>query len=162
MILLLARKLNSRFNMMTIHEVSLNGPKVFPIRHLLILQVETLPYRREILRWDSLRSRWIPVSEGSWNSYSLPDNFAEPSATGNTNSPSFGVIRTSFAFSLLGYVSDASNFSNSSISEVRISSSQIPPANKACPRRIPQIFVHFEMSRLPGSLGHLADSNSIP
>ena len=36
------------------------------------------------------------------------------------------------------------------------------PANKACPRRILQIFVHFEISRLPGGLGHLVDSNSIP
>ena len=63
--LLSARKLNSRFNMMTINEVSLNWPKVFPdlLRHLLILQVETLPYRREILRWDSLSLLWIPVSE---------------------------------------------------------------------------------------------------
>ena len=34
-------------------------------------------------------------------------------------------------------------------------------ANKACPGRIPQIFVHFEISRLSGGLGHLADSNSI-
>ena len=33
------------------------------LRHLLILQVETLPYRREILRWDSLSLRWIPISE---------------------------------------------------------------------------------------------------
>ena len=50
---------------MTINEISLNRPKVFPIFCVisLILQVETLPYRREILRWDSLSSRWIPVSE---------------------------------------------------------------------------------------------------
>ena len=99
---------------------------------------------------------------GSSNSLSLPDNFAEPSATRNTKSPSFGVIRTSFAFSLLGYISDASYFSNSSISAIRISSSQIPPANRACPRKFPQIFVNFEVSRLPGGRGHLADSNSIP
>ena len=33
------------------------------LRRLLILQVETLPYRREILRWDSLSLRWIPISE---------------------------------------------------------------------------------------------------
>ena len=45
---------------------------------------------------------------------------------------------------------------------VRISSSQIPPANKACPRKILQLFVHFEISRLPGGLGPLTDSYSIP
>ena len=73
----------------------------------------------------------------------------------------FGVIRTSFAFSLLGYISDASYFFNFSISAMRICSSQIPSANKACPGRIHQIFVHFEISHLPGGLGHLADSNSI-
>ena len=32
-------------------------------RYLLFLQVETLPYRREILRCDSLALRWIPASE---------------------------------------------------------------------------------------------------
>ena len=55
----------SRFNMMTLNEVSLNRPKIFPdlLRHLLFLQVEPLPYRHEILRWDSLSLRWIPVWE---------------------------------------------------------------------------------------------------
>ena len=57
--------------------------------------------------------------------------------------------------------SGISNFSNSSSSAIRVSSSQILPANRACPRRIPQIIVHFEISRLPGGLGHFADSNSI-
>ena len=27
---------------------------------------------------------------------------------------------------------------------------------------IPQIFVHFEISRLPRGFGHFADSNSVP
>ena len=56
----------------------------------------------------------------------------------------FGVIRTSLAFSLLGYISDASHFSISSISTVRISSSKNPPANTACLRKILQIIVHSE------------------
>ena len=134
------------------------------LRHFLILQVETLPYRREILHSDSLSLRWIPVSE--WvlgiRSLSLSDNFAGPSATRYANSPSFWDITTSFAFSLLGDVSDASNFSNFSTSAIRISSSQIPSANKACPGRIHQIFLHLEISHVPGGLGHLADSNSTP
>ena len=49
----------SRFNMMTINEILselLRDPKnpYWFLRHLLFLQVETLPYRHEILRWDSL------------------------------------------------------------------------------------------------------------
>ena len=65
--------------------------------------------------WDSpLRFFLLTVDSrlrvGSWNLKYLPDNFAEPTATGKTNSASFWIIRTSFAFSLLGYVSDASNF----------------------------------------------------
>ena len=35
------------------------------------------------------------------------------------------------------------------------------PANKAYPGRIHRIFIHFEISRLPGGLAHLADTNSI-
>ena len=73
---------------------------------------------------------------GSWNSQSLLDNFAEPCATWNANSPFFEVIRTSFALSLLGYISDASNFPNFWISAIRISSSQILSAIKAYPRKI--------------------------
>ena len=35
---------------------------MFP-RHLLFLQIETLPCRLEILRWNSLSLRCVPVSE---------------------------------------------------------------------------------------------------
>ena len=70
----------------------------------------------------------------------------------------FWVIRTSFTFSLLEYASDASNFFQFFNLKP---SPQIPPANNACPRRIPQICVHSEFSRLPGGLGHLTGSNSI-
>ena len=118
--------------MMTINEIlsellrEPKNPSSF-LRHLLFLQVETLPFRLEFLRWDSLSLRYSVASEwGPWNSQSLPDNSAESSAFRNTNSPSHWVIKTSFVFSLLGYMSDASNFSNSSISAIRISSSQIP------------------------------------
>ena len=56
--------------------------------------------------WDSpLRFSLLTVVSrlrvGSWNSWSLPDNFAETPATRNTNSSYLWVIRTSFAFSLL-------------------------------------------------------------
>ena len=51
--------------------------------------------------------------------------------TGNTNSPSFWYIRTSFAFSLLTYISDTSNLSISSISAIRTSPFEIPVAIKA-------------------------------
>ena len=132
------------------------------LRHALILQVETLPCRREILRWDSLSLRWTPASERVLGIRSLFLVILQNHLPQEiTSSPSFWVIKTSFAFSLLGYISDASNFFNSSTSAVEISSSQILPANKACPRKIHQIFVHFEISRLPGGLGHLADSQEV-
>ena len=51
----------SRFNMMTMNEILselLRRPKnpYWFLRHLLLLQVETLPYRHDILRWDLVRS----------------------------------------------------------------------------------------------------------
>ena len=96
---------------MTIIEILselLREPKIpyWFLRHLLFLQVETLPSRHEILRWDSLSFRWIPVSEWVLGIRILfLIFFAEPSATRNINYPSFlGVIKTSFAFSLSGYI----------------------------------------------------------
>ena len=70
------------------------------LRHLLFLQVEPLPY---------CLVRFSLLTVGS-RLRSLCDNFGEPSAKGNTNAPSLWVIRTSFAFSLLVYTSDAPNF----------------------------------------------------
>ena len=98
----------SRFNMMTINEIlsellrEPRKPQWF-LRHLLFLQVETLPSDHEIIRWDSLSLRCIPVPEwilGIRSLFLIISSF-------------FG---SSFAFSPLGYVPDASNFSNSSIS----------------------------------------------
>ena len=131
--------------------------------HLLILQVETLPYRHETLRRDSLSLRWIALSEWVLGTrilflIILLNHLPQEMQILHL----FGVNRTSFAFSLLGYVSDASNFSKSSIRAVRISCSQTHTANKACPWKILPIFVHFEISRLSGGLQHLADSNCIP
>ena len=118
--------------------------------------------------WDSpLRFSLLSVDSrvrvGSGNSYSLPDIFAEPSATRNINYPSFlGVIKTSFAFSLSGYIFwCVSLFPILQFQQSEYIIPKILTANKACPRRIHHIFVHFDISRLPGGLGHLADSNSI-
>ena len=74
--------------------------------------------------WDSpLRCSLyggFPSQSGFWAFVvSSLTNFAEPSATRNTNSPSFWVIKTSFAFSLLGSFSDASSFFNSSILSIQ-------------------------------------------
>ena len=157
----------SRFNMITLNIILSDllrrskNPYWF-LRHLLFLQVETLPYHHDILRWGSLSLRWIPVSEwvlGIRSLFLLILLSHLPQEISILHL--FWVIRTHFALSLLGYVSDASNFSNSSISAVRIYSSQILVANRACPGRIPQIFVHFQISRLPGGLGHFVESNSI-
>ena len=80
-------------------------------RHLLFLSVETFPVRLEVLR-----------RVGSWNSWSLSDNFATPSAVGKRNCSLLrGVKKTSFALILRGWISDASSFSNSSMSATRIS-----------------------------------------
>ena len=111
------QKMNSRFNMVKIKENHLEWTRSLCefLRHLLSVQVETLPYHREILRWDSLSLRSTAAKEwilGICSSSLLI--FAEPSATGKMNSPFFWDIRTSFVFSRLGYISDASNFSNSS------------------------------------------------
>ena len=151
---------NSRFNMMTVNSVSLNRQESFQSFRVIFcfFRLKLFP----VALGFSLSLRWICVSEWVLGIRSLfliillnhlPQEIQ--------NSPSFCFIRSSFAFSVLGYVSDASKFSHSSISPIRISSSQIPPANKACPRRIPQIFLHCEISRLPGGLGHLAHSTSI-
>ena len=136
MILLLTRKLNSRFSMMTMNEILLNRPKVFPMFCVI---------------FSFFSSQLFPVAErfsaevlspyGGFQSQNGFLEFAvssEPSATGNTNSPFFLVIRTSFAISLLGYIADASNLSNSSISAIRIFSSQNPsPGTKHVLERFP-------------------------
>ena len=52
-------------------------------RHLLILSVEVLPVRLEVLHWDLRSLQVVPALE--WvprNFWSLPDNFAVPSAIG--------------------------------------------------------------------------------
>ena len=58
--------LNSRFDMMTVNQVSWNRPEVFLSFRVifLFLQVETLPCRLENLRWDSLSSRCVPSQSG--------------------------------------------------------------------------------------------------
>ena len=128
------------FNTMTVNDVTLNRPKnLFELQcHLLNLSVETLPFRdgESPLRFLSpfgLLPSWSGFPEFVVSLH----NFAGPSATRNTKSPFLWVIKTSFAFHLPRYISDASIFSNSSISAIRVSHFQIPPAIKACPRKLP-------------------------
>ena len=117
-------------------------------------QAETLPDCREILRWQSLPLRWIPVSEWVLGIRSL-----------------LLIILLNHLFGLSGLLSHSvfwdiflmpPTFSILQFWQSEYFSSQTPPANKACSRRIRQIFVQIEISHLPGGLGHLADSNSIP
>ena len=70
---------------------------------------------------------------GSW---SLPDNFAVPSATGSFKMSHLCGANTSFALSLRRWISDASIFSKSSMSATRMSPFQILPATDAYPRNI--------------------------
>ena len=128
-----------RFDMMTISEIIselLREPKnpYWFLRHLLFLQVETLPSRHEILRWDSLSLRWIRVSEWVLGIRSLFQIFLlnhlpqkKIHLFGLSRLLSHSVFRDIFQMRL--------TFSNS-ISAIRISSSQNLPANRACPRRI--------------------------
>ena len=71
-------KLNSRFIVVTTSDVTLSRPKIS-----LILSVETLPIRLEVLHWDLHSLRVVPALRvGSRNSWSSPYNFAAPSAIG--------------------------------------------------------------------------------
>ena len=131
--------MNSRFNMMTINEISLNRLTVISgfcvIFGFYRLKLFHIASRFSAEALSSYRR--FPSQSGFLEFVVFSVNFAEASATRNTNFPSFWVIKTSFAFSLLGYIADASNFSNSSISAVRMSHFQIHPAIKAYPRKIP-------------------------
>ena len=102
------------------------------LRHLLILQVETLPYRHEILRWDSLSKRWIPVSEWVLGIRSLFLMFLLNHLPQEIQIIHlFWVIKTSFAFSLLGYISQFFKISNQNI----FLPNSPPPAIKAHPKK---------------------------
>ena len=121
----LAHKLSSRFNMMTIYEISLNSPKFFPsfcvifwlFRSKLFFIV--MRFSAEILSlYDGFPSQsgFLEFVVSSWQ-------FCWTICHMKCKFYIFWVIGTSFAFSLLGYSSDASNFSKSSISAVRTSCS---------------------------------------
>ena len=80
--------------------------------------------------------------------------FAEPSATRNTNSASLWVIRTSFAFSLLKYISMTPNFPILQTSVIRISSLQDLSAKKAWPiKSLVVIFFQLDQFMLRFSRG---------
>ena len=125
------------------------------LRHLLFLQVQIFPYRHEDspLRF-SLFTVYSRLRVGSWNSQSLPGNFAEPSATRNIYSTSLRVIQTSFAISLLGFFLTHLTFPILQSQQSEHLLPKFPPRTKHV--------LHFEISRLPGGPGHLADSNSTP
>ena len=83
-------------------------------------------------RWDSplrfsLSLWWVPVSVwvGFRNSWSLPDNFAEPSATRNTNSPIFWGYQSNFCIQSSRTYFWCIQLSNPPISAIRMSSFQI-------------------------------------
>ena len=67
----------------------------------------------------------------------LPKILTVPSATGGINLSPFIGVNSSFALSLLAWISDASVSSNSSMSATVMSPFQILPAYNAYPRNIP-------------------------
>ena len=70
--------------------------------------------------------------------WSPRESFTVPSTIGNTNVSPFWSVDTSFALSLQAWISDASIFSNSSMSATTSSPFQVPPAFYSCPRNIPR------------------------
>ena len=87
-------ELKSRFVVMMADEITLSRPEAgtgFSV--ISCLPVETLPIRLEILLWDFHSSRCAPVLEWVPGIRGLFLNFAEPSATRNTNSPLHWVTR---------------------------------------------------------------------
>ena len=88
---------------MTESEVSLNRPEVFGSFRVIFcfFKLKTLPYRLEILRWNSLSLLTVCSCLGvvSWNSWSLSDSFAVPSSTKNTKF-FFELSRLIFAVSI--------------------------------------------------------------
>ena len=87
--------------------------------------------------WLSPRIGWFRIKVDVFSAWSPPNGFTVPSATGKMNtSPLLGKI-TSFALSLLLWISDASIVSSSSTSSTIMSPFQIPSAYRAYSRKIP-------------------------
>ena len=132
-------ELNSKLNVMTIDEVTLNGPSVSSGFSVVSCFCRLKPFwfalkfSTEIFTSYRLFPPWSGFSEFVVSS----KNIAVPSAAGTIKSSLLCGVNISFALSLRGWIPDASNFSNSSMSATRISPFQIPPAINAYPRNVP-------------------------
>ena len=85
---------------------------------------------------SSLLTSCSRLRVGYRNSWSLPNSFAVPSANVTMKCSPLCGVHTLFALSLRGWISDASTFSNSSMSATRISPFQVPRAINAYPRNL--------------------------
>ena len=146
MILLAARKLNSRFNMMTMNEVSLNGPKLLPIYcvFFLFFRSKLFPIAVRLSVEIALSSWWIPVSEWVLGIRSLfliillnhlPQEIQILRLCGLSGIISHSVFWDIFLMHLTLPILQSQ--------QSAYLLPKIPPANKACPGRSPQIFVHL-------------------
>ena len=168
MILLLARKIGThRFNMMTVNKVSLNRPEVFLSFRVIFCFFRSkffpiaVRLSAEILSLLSLQR--IPVSEWVLGSRSLFLMRLLNHRPQEIQILVFGVIRTSFASTLLGHISDASNFFEFfNLSSKNIYFPKFSPRTKYVLEGFTKSSFITEFSRLAGDLGHVADSNSIP
>ena len=109
---------------------------------MLILNPQDLLQNRslETVPINIVGRSWIEV--GLLRMSSPPESFTVPSAIGNMNLSPFMGVNTSFASSLFAWISDASIFSNSSMSATKMSPFQIRPATIAhCACLIPLLLV---------------------
>ena len=117
-------ELNSGFVVMARDEVTLNRPEVGTGFRVIFefCRVRLFKFALKLSSEMFTPCGGFPDLEwSSRNSWSLPDNFAVPSANGNLNSFPFRLIKVSFALIRRGQISDASIFCNSSKSAIRIS-----------------------------------------
>ena len=129
-------ELNSRFNVMTLNEVSFHWPEVVPGFSIIFCFCRLRPLR-VALRF-SLTS-WSRLGLDSRTSWSLRNNFAVPSGIGSMKFSPFFDVNTSFALSLRARLSDASEFPSSSLTVCNQNTSfpDFPPEINASLRNVP-------------------------
>ena len=134
-------KFDSWFNVMAVNAVSWHGPKIViasPASGNESWGCASGDPSDSLRKswWLSPRIGWFRINVDFFSAWSPPDGFTVPSATGKMNSSPLSSNITSFALSLLTWISDASISSSSSRSATCMSPFQILPVYNAKPRKI--------------------------
>ena len=131
--------LTSRFIVMSIDEVTLNRPEVGTSFSVLFCfcRFETLLVRLKVLHWDLYSLRFFPASEWVLGICSLSKTILlfHLVLTGTMNFFLISILLSRWFCE--DKFPDASNFSKSAKSAIRISPLQIHPALSSHPRKIP-------------------------